>query len=87
AVRVYPSRQKPFDIVPPTVDVINPIGSGDVMSGALAMALGEGEDLQAALRFAIAAATANAASLLPGTFEVEYMRQLSDGMAPLQDRG
>ncbi|PLX30060.1 MAG: hypothetical protein C0600_08530, partial [Ignavibacteria bacterium] len=33
AVRVYPSRQKPFDIVPPTVDVINPIGSGDVMSG------------------------------------------------------
>lgn len=44
---------------PARVKEVNPIGSGDTLSAALALALVEGQELVEATRFAIGAATAN----------------------------
>lgn len=51
--------------VPPG-DVVNPVGSGDAMSGALTIALADGVPLDEAIRAGIAAGVANARTLLPG---------------------
>lgn len=57
------------EIIPPKVACVNPVGSGDAMSGVLAASLDSGKGMEEALRRAVAAGSANAASLLPGEFD------------------
>jgi tagatose 6-phosphate kinase len=49
-----------FTLTPPTVDVVSPIGGGDVFAGVLTYALAEQRPIDDALRQAIASAAANA---------------------------
>ena len=50
----------------PELRAVNPVGSGDAMSGALCAALAEGASMDEAIRAGIAAGAANAQTLLPG---------------------
>lgn len=67
--------------MPPAVVAVNPVGSGDSMSGALAVGFDREWALEAALPFAIAAGAANAASLLPGDVEPALVQTLSRAMS------
>ncbi|MBE0643319.1 MAG: bifunctional hydroxymethylpyrimidine kinase/phosphomethylpyrimidine kinase [Bacteroidetes bacterium] len=50
----------------PAVRTVNPVGSGDVMSGGITLALARGDSLEEAIHLGIEMATANARTLLPG---------------------
>jgi fructose-1-phosphate kinase PfkB-like protein len=64
----------------PEVDVVNTVGSGDAMSGALSLALLRGWPLRDAVRFGIAAGAANAATLLPGDIDPATVEELFDAI-------
>lgn len=51
-----------FCVTPPKVEEVNPVGSGDCFAAAIAIALAEGYDPEAALKLATAAGAANATS-------------------------
>ncbi len=55
----------------PAVEAQSPVGSGDVLLGALALAIKQGKDFVYALRFAHAVATANTLRLGAGRFDLE----------------
>jgi 1-phosphofructokinase family hexose kinase len=61
---VSASGGKMIEVIPPRVDAISPIGSGDALSAAFVNALDSGKDFADALRWGVAAGTASAA--LPG---------------------
>ena len=53
-----------LEVVPPQVEAISPIGSGDALGAAMVWALGRGDSFPEALRWGVAAGTAS--SKLPG---------------------
>lgn len=53
---------------PPVVDVVNPIGCGDCLAAALAIAWHEGERWDDAIEWAVTIAAENARHLLPARF-------------------
>ncbi|MBN1449267.1 MAG: bifunctional hydroxymethylpyrimidine kinase/phosphomethylpyrimidine kinase [Bacteroidetes bacterium] len=80
AVLLLEDMQKRQVFDPPRVDVVNAVGSGDAMSGALALALERGDALADAVRFGIAAGAANAMTLLPGEVDQETIRGVRSKM-------
>jgi len=54
-----------FEVVPPRVDALSPIGAGDALGAALVWALDTGKTFVEALRWGVAAGTAS--SVLPGS--------------------
>lgn len=60
----------------PLDDIVNPIGCGDTLAAALALALKNGEAPLDAACFAMAAARQNAMTLLPGRFDATKDRRL-----------
>lgn len=55
-----------WKITPPSVRVLNPIGSGDAFTAGIAWRLVHGDDLGEACRWGAAAGSANALSYMPG---------------------
>lgn len=70
--------KEPEYLAVPRVKVVNAVGSGDAMSGALSLALLRGMPLRDAVRFGIAAGSANAATLLPGDIDPATVEKLFD---------
>ncbi len=64
-----------FHLTPPAADVVNPIGCGDCLAGGVAVALSTGADLVEAVRFGMAAACDNLASLLPARLDRQRVDQ------------
>ena len=64
-------------LTPPHVDVINPIGSGDSMTAAIAWGLGDGASLVETVRLGVAAGAENAAALLPARLNLHRVRELA----------
>jgi 1-phosphofructokinase family hexose kinase len=60
----------------PTVDVVNPVGAGDVFTATLGLALERGAELPAAVREAVAAASAAVEHPLAGRLDPARMRAL-----------
>ncbi len=58
------------------VKVVNPIGSGDAFTAALAWRLTKGDDLGQACRWGTAAGATNALSLLPGELDAREVSRL-----------
>lgn len=58
------TAEEMWEAVPPRVDAISPIGSGDAMAAALMWSMHNGDDFEQALRWGVAAGTASAR--LPG---------------------
>jgi len=67
-------------IIGPSVEALNPIGSGDSFTAALTWRLLKGDGLAEACRWATAAGAANALTLLPAEFEVSEMERLEAGV-------
>ncbi|HUA37882.1 MAG TPA: hexose kinase [Candidatus Sulfopaludibacter sp.] len=64
-------------IVPPPINPVNPIGSGDAFTAGLVSRLLRGDDLGEACRWGGAAGAANALTLLPGELSLDDMKQLA----------
>jgi 1-phosphofructokinase family hexose kinase len=65
----------------PNVEVRNPIGAGDSLVAGLVGSLERGEDLRAALRVGVAAASASVETDLPGSVDPERVRRLAHEVA------
>lgn len=65
-----------FEVIPPRIDAVCPIGSGDALSAAFTWAAEQGKDLVDATRWGVAAGTASAK--LPGlrTADLEQTRDV-----------
>lgn len=70
-----------FHGVPPRAEVVNTVGCGDSMVGALAVALERGYKVEEMLRYAVAVATANAMSPNTGDFDPGNLANLLDQAA------
>ena len=65
-----------FQGTPPRIEVVNPVGSGDTMVGAFAVAMARGLEPVEQLRYAMACATANCLTPLTGRFERDVAESL-----------
>jgi fructose-1-phosphate kinase PfkB-like protein len=65
-------------LTPPEVEVVNPIGSGDSMAGAIAWGLSQDRSLLDAVRLGVAAGAENAATLLPARLDPCRTHDLSE---------
>lgn len=70
------SGQACFHVVPPVIQEVNPVGSGDALVAGFALGLTEGMPLDAAARLGVAMGTANAMSWDIGTFTREEVKVL-----------
>jgi tagatose 6-phosphate kinase len=68
-------------IIPPPVKVVNPIGCGDAFTAALLWRMLRGEALGEACRWAAAAGSANAITLMPGEVERTDVERLAAAVA------
>ncbi len=74
AVMVCPEGT--FRGIAPSIDVVNPVGSGDTLVGAFAVAMERSMGAAQALEFAMAAATANCLSPATGNFDPAVAEEL-----------
>lgn len=65
-----------FQAIPPKMDVVNTVGCGDSMVGALAVALKRGMGPEEALKYASSVASANAMSPRTGNFEPKMQQEI-----------
>lgn len=72
--------QRTWRIVPPRVKPVNPIGSGDAFTAGLVAHLVRGDDLGEACRWACAAGSANALTLMAGEVEKSQVETLARGV-------
>jgi len=63
-------------LIPPRINIVNPIGSGDAFAAGLMAKLARGADLGEACRWGTAAAAANALTLMPGEINWEIIKKL-----------
>ena len=68
-----------FRGIAPKIEVVNPVGAGDTMVGAFAVAMARGMEPAEQLRYAMACASANCMSASTGHFDMEVARGLMDG--------
>jgi 1-phosphofructokinase family hexose kinase len=72
------ARGTRYRIVPPRIEVVNPIGSGDCLLAGLADGLLAGLETEALLRRGVACAVANALTWDAGDIDPEEIRRLED---------
>jgi len=63
---------------PPTIEAVNPVGSGDTFDAALSIALARGADIPDALLDGMAAGAANAMTRTAGDLDADVARRLRD---------
>jgi tagatose 6-phosphate kinase len=68
-----------FRGIAPKIEVVNPVGSGDTMVGAFAVAMERGMTKPEQLRFAMGCASANCLSKYTGHFNMEDAKRLAEG--------
>ncbi len=75
------SERELYSATPPTVEVVNPIGSGDCLAAGIGIGLARGDDVVDAVRDGIAAAADNARQLLPARLHPARVQQLMDAVS------
>lgn len=71
-------RGEYWEITPPSIQAINPIGAGDATLGGIAAAFCQGKDVLQAICFGTACGTASALTLTPGSLRVEDVNRLEN---------
>jgi tagatose 6-phosphate kinase len=66
-----------WDVIPPSIDVVNPIGSGDATFAGIAATILETQDVLQSIRVGTACGTANALTLTPGEVRPEDVKRLT----------
>jgi tagatose 6-phosphate kinase len=69
-----------YRAVPPSVSVVNPIGSGDCLAAGIACGIRQGLSVRDAVRLGMACAAANVRSLLPARFERDQCTRLLESV-------
>jgi tagatose 6-phosphate kinase len=69
-------RGQYWEIIPPSIQPVNPVGSGDAALAGIALAIIQGKDVLQAIRFGTACGTASALTLTPGSLQVEDIERL-----------
>jgi tagatose 6-phosphate kinase len=69
--------RRAWRIVPPRIKALNPIGSGDAVTAGLVWRLLRGDDLGQACRWATAAGSANALTIMAGEVELATVTRLA----------
>jgi tagatose 6-phosphate kinase len=64
-----------FRLVPPRMEVVNPIASGDCLAAGTAWAIDAGLEMREALKLGVAAAAENVAQLLPALLDPQAVRR------------
>ncbi|MCA9071527.1 MAG: bifunctional hydroxymethylpyrimidine kinase/phosphomethylpyrimidine kinase, partial [Planctomycetaceae bacterium] len=67
-----------YELNPPKILPVNPIGCGDCFAAGLAWGFDQGQPPTEVLKLAVAAATENAALLLPARLDPESVRKIAD---------
>ncbi len=62
---------------PPVVETVNPIGCGDCLAAGIAWGIGQGMEVEEAVRLGMGAAAQNASMLLPSRLDLETVRRLA----------
>ena len=75
------SNEGIFSAVPPTVEVVNPIGCGDCLAAGITWGVACGENILSAVRVGMGAAAENATQLLPARFD---RRRVAERSAAIQ---
>jgi tagatose 6-phosphate kinase len=70
--------EKRWQIQPPKVDAINPVGSGDAVTAGMIFALDQGASIREAVRLGMACGTANALQLMCGILDVVDVNRLRE---------
>lgn len=68
--------------VPPKVQAVNPIGSGDAMTAGIALGVSRGDSFEESLRLGIACGAANALTLTSGVVQPDSVQQLLARIRP-----
>ena len=63
----------------PKIDVVNPVGSGDTMVGAFAVAMARGMSVEEQLAYAMSCASANCLTASTGHFDMAVAEELRSG--------
>lgn len=66
-----------WDILPPVVQAVNPIGAGDVTLAGIAAAIARGDDVLAAIQFGTACGSASTLTLTPGHIRIADVERLA----------
>jgi 1-phosphofructokinase family hexose kinase len=74
--RILIASESITSITPPTVEVINPIGSGDCLAAGIAVTLAAGYDLLDAVAYGVAAGTENVRHILPARLDPHAVESL-----------
>lgn len=73
-------NERIFDVIIPTLDIINPTGSGDATVGGIAFALDLGLSIEETLRYGMACGISNALEKAVGYVSVETVAALKDNI-------
>ena len=65
-----------LEIVPPSIEAVNPVGSGDAVTAGMAVELSRGKTMDEALLTGMACGAANALNLLSGVLRLEEVNRL-----------
>ena len=66
-----------WEIFPPDIRAVNPIGAGDVALGGIAAALARGEDVLQAIQFGTACGSASTLTMTPGVIRIDDVERLA----------
>ena len=72
----FMDRTRTLELVPPSIEAVNPVGSGDAVTAGIAVALNAGQDLSEAVISGMACGAANALNLLSGFLKPEDVERL-----------
>ena len=70
--------RKQWQIQPPKVDAINPVGSGDAVTAGMIVALDQGASIREAVRLGMACGVANALQLMCGILDIVDVNRLQE---------
>ncbi|WP_168433615.1 1-phosphofructokinase family hexose kinase [Pontiella sulfatireligans] len=73
----FVDSSRAFEIFPPKIEAVNPVGSGDAVTAGMAVALNNGSDISGALTNGMACGAANALNLVSGMLKLEDVERLS----------
>ncbi|MBN2703622.1 MAG: hexose kinase [Pontiellaceae bacterium] len=68
---LYLDQEQTLELIPPRIEAVNPVGSGDAVTAGIAVALAQGQSLEEMLTQGMACGAANALNLVSGTLLME----------------
>jgi tagatose 6-phosphate kinase len=75
---IFATKEGVFSALPPKIEAINPIGSGDAVSAGLACSIHENKSIDEAIRFSMACGAANALISGPGVVRPQDVKRLCE---------